>query len=57
MASCATIIVTIVLVAILITSIVLMAKSFEVIDYNKIALKKDIYSRSIEKGTVYRPGR
>jgi len=57
MVSCATVIVTIVLIAILITSIVLMAKSFDVIDYNKIGLKKDSYSRSVTTDKVYRPGR
>jgi len=57
MASCLFIIVTITLAAILITSIVLMAKSFAVVKYNTIALKKDVYSRAIEKNMVYRPGR
>ncbi len=57
MSKCLIIVVTIVLVAVLITSIVLMAKSFELVNYNKMALKKNVYSKSIEKSTVYMPGR
>lgn len=41
----------------LITGIVLMAKSFAIIDLNYAALKQNTFSRNIEPGTVYLPGR
>ncbi len=57
MPTCICVVVTVAIGVVLIVAIVLMAKSFEVVEYNTIALKKDIYSRKIEKSTVYKPGR
>lgn len=39
------------------TGVILFAKSFDVVELNNAALKQNTFSRNIESGVIYLPGR